>query len=712
MAEHIDINRLRAQLRATQDPIDDPFGVLRKIACLQNNGHPCANEMVLRALERRAEFKDVSGGLDAIVRAAGLYPYVSPSSGSTSELIDYEFHRPSNMADTFVLHRAQFEVYFRLIAGENVILSAPTSFGKSLIIDSIVASGLHDNIAVIVPTLALIDETRKRLSSFKNYKIITHPSQKPSTRNIYVLTQERALSFGENFPRVSFFVIDEFYKLNEKSDDENRRMVLLNQVFYRLLQQEAQFYLLGPSIHQITENAESAFQCRFLYRPFETVACNEVPVEKRGAKLDRLLSLLGNLDEPTLIYCAKPKTAGEVARAMLAANLGYDNPAMKRFAGWIGSNFHRDWTLARSVLRGIGLHHGRLPRALAQQLVREFNEGNLRFLICTSTLIEGVNTRAKNVVIYDHFIGQSKNSIDLFTFNNIKGRSGRMFQYFVGNVYLFEEAPVDNLPRVEFPLLTQTSDVPSSLLIQIDRASLRPEAQSRVAELERQDVLPLSVLREAIGIQPEFLIALGHEIRSKLPHIAAHLSWTGHPSQNQLYFASDLIWRHLVRRPGHGARSGKELAYKIARLSQRKSIKKLVLDELNNKDPAFRAGSVDEAVENVLEFQRYWATFRFPNYLRALDVVQKFVLGQAGFRSGTYGTYASLLECLFRNPVLLVLEEYGLPLSLGEKLERELATEDDLDLALQRIRDMDVKQKELRLTVFERRLVEEVRKTL
>jgi replicative superfamily II helicase len=42
--------------------------------------------------------------------------------------------------DEIVFHRVQAEVYARLMEGENVVLSAPTSFGKSLIIDAVVAS--------------------------------------------------------------------------------------------------------------------------------------------------------------------------------------------------------------------------------------------------------------------------------------------------------------------------------------------------------------------------------------------------------------------------------------------------------------------------------------------------------------------------------------------------------------------------------------------
>jgi replicative superfamily II helicase len=111
----------------------------------------------------------------------------------------FEFHRPEgSMGEKgTVFHRVQAQVYRALMDGANVILSAPTSFGKSLIIDAIIDSARHKRIVLVVPTIALIDETRKRLARFNDrYKIITHASQMPEQGErgaIYVLTQERVI---------------------------------------------------------------------------------------------------------------------------------------------------------------------------------------------------------------------------------------------------------------------------------------------------------------------------------------------------------------------------------------------------------------------------------------------------------------------------------------------------------------------------------------
>jgi hypothetical protein len=105
----------------------------------------------------------------------------------------------------------------------------------------------------LVRLASLIDETRRRLTRrFRDqYKIVTHPSQAPGERTIYVLTQERLLDIPtDRFPQVDFFAIDEFYKLDYNED----RAGLLNQAFHRLHATGAQFYLLGPNIDDLASD--------------------------------------------------------------------------------------------------------------------------------------------------------------------------------------------------------------------------------------------------------------------------------------------------------------------------------------------------------------------------------------------------------------------------------------------------------------------------
>jgi rhodanese-related sulfurtransferase len=683
------------------DAIDDRgFDILQCIAGQLNAGRePVAREMILRALEHRERFADTEVILDALVREMGLFPYANEENLSLSDSIAYEYHKPSNMDEPLVFHREQAEIYHRLLNGENLILSAPTSFGKSRIIDALVASGRFKNVAVIVPTLALIDETRRRLSSFSGrFKLVTQVSQVPSDKNIFVFTAERANAY-EQFPPLDLVVVDEFYKIGALSEDR-QRTVALNQAFYKLVKGGAQFYMLGPSVKQIPPGFEQRYRCSFYPTDFATVVSEEIPVPETEDDIATLVGLCQGLDQPTLIFCRSPKRVNEVARALVEAGVG-PGSNMSDAAEWIRSNFHPDWVLPKALSAGIGLHHGRLPRSLGQFVVRAFNDEKLRFLICTSTLIEGVNTKAKNVIILDNVIAREK--YDYFTFNNIKGRSGRMFEHFIGKVFLFHNPPQEELPFIDFPLFTQGPDTPESILMQLDEADLTAEARERVDKFKGQNLLPIEIMKAHSIVEPEQLLELASAI-SQLPlSLVRMLSWSGFPDYDELGFCCDLIWEHLNERAHAGVFSGKQLALKTNRLRANRDIRQRILDEL--RPGPYAAANADEAVERVLEFDRSWASFELPRLFRALEDVQRHVLKRRSVKAGSYGRFANQLENLFRKPFQVPLEEYGLPLQLTDKLSGRLEGIESIDDVLDRIKGLPPDIPEL--GAFERAVLEE-----
>jgi hypothetical protein len=182
-----------------------------------------------------------------LIAAAGLYPYVDPETLSQSALLRYEYHK-SPFLNNIYLHEEQQTLSVELQSKRSIVVSAPTSFGKSLLIEELIASKIYKQIVVIQPTLALLDETRKKFIKYKDiYKVIVSTSQEPDKikGNIFLFTGERLVEY-KNLPPIDFFIIDEFYKLSIDRDDD--RSIALNQAFYRLLQNTNKFYLLGPMI--------------------------------------------------------------------------------------------------------------------------------------------------------------------------------------------------------------------------------------------------------------------------------------------------------------------------------------------------------------------------------------------------------------------------------------------------------------------------------
>lgn len=660
--------------------------------------------MVLRALEQRDNF--VVGGniLDGLIRQLGLFQYLNPEALPPRDQIAYETYRPLNMEEEIVFHRPQAEVYWTLLAGENVVLSAPTSFGKSLIIDGAIASGRFNNILIVVPTIALIDETRRRLAKrFRDtFKIITHGSQARGDRNIVIATQERVLG-DEMISDIDLLVVDEFYKLSPARDDDDRS-ALLNQVVYRLLKRARQFYMLGPNVLGVSPELGRHVRYKTFLESYRTVVSELHYVNGPGNEFDRLTNLCSSLPDPTLIFCRSPARATAVVQQLIAANLGHDSGACRDAANWVARHYHPDWHFGKALRLGIGVHHGRIPRALSQFAVRAFNDGDIKFLVCTSTLIEGVNTKAKNIVVFDHQINRTP--IDLFTFNNIRGRAGRMWEHFVGHVYLFHPEPAQELPLIDMPAFTQSEEAPESLLMQIDAEDLTGDSRERLSRFLSQEVMDYDTLKRNNGIDPQRQLNLAREIKDNFRVWLPILQWSGLPTAFQVQQISDLLWRHfdggsLAR---GSVRSAKQLAFLINSLRRSPSAREMIDGQVGY------LGDADEAVQQVLDFLRLWANFHFPRLLRALDRIQKDVLSRGGFDPGDFEYFARSVENFFLEPEIVALDEYGIPLEVARKLRNLLASQGNLDATLERLRRLDYQT--TRLDEFEKRLVADAQSAL
>lgn len=92
--------------------------------------------------------------INNLIRQLGLYPYLDTSTSSWQENFIYEAFKTDIGGQTKTLHREQSSVLKDLINGKNLAIIAPTSFGKSFIIDAFIALKQPKNIAIIVPTIA------------------------------------------------------------------------------------------------------------------------------------------------------------------------------------------------------------------------------------------------------------------------------------------------------------------------------------------------------------------------------------------------------------------------------------------------------------------------------------------------------------------------------------------------------------------------------
>ena len=679
------IDELRNILRRKFPADTDRFQIIKEVAILVAIDQSIGQEFVLRLLARIKDFQGMESMIYSLVRQVGLFPYLEEENLSLKDTIAYEVHRPSGFKENIVFHHAQAEVYYTLLREENVVLSAPTSFGKSLIIDSIIASQKHSNIFIIVPTIALIDETRKRLSKFKDlYKIITHPNQSFSQHNIFILTQERAIEIIPDV-NVDFFVIDEFYKLSPQKTDEERCHIL-NQVFYMLVKKDAQFYLLGPNIEQVTNSLLDNVKFKFIKTDYKTVVSEHHQIKLKDGEdsIERLIEQSSSLNDPTLIFCQSPASANKVAKAFSNSNKFERTDENKDLAEWLRSNYHSQWILPDCLEYGIGIHHGKIPRAIAQKCIKLFNEGKIRYLICTSTLIEGVNTKAKNVIVYDNKIARTK--FDYFTFNNICGRSGRMGSHFIGHIYLFHEPPAPELPLVDFPIFSQTDDAPEKLLINVDVEDLNESSKRKLKKYFEQDVLSQETLKKNSYIDLDRQLDLANFIQGKLKEIHDLMKWDQYPTNNQLKLSCMLIWHYFVssNKRMYGVSSGNQLHFRLNQFREAGSIKNFIT-AIIDAEKAKTIDSINCAIELAFDIQRHWINYQFPRYLMSLGDIANDIFRKNNLPLCDYSYFASLVECYFMAPYVIPMDEYGLPIQISKKIGDMIKISSNMDDALEQL---------------------------
>ena len=341
---------------------------------------------------------------------------------------------------------------------------------------------------MIVPTIALTDETRRRIEhKFSHkYKIITTTDATIAERNIFIFPQERSFAYLDKLEKIDMLIVDEFYKASSMFDDD-RSSSLLSAII-ELGRISRQKYYLAPNIHKIADNVFTQGMQFMRLTDFKTVITKAAKIyEKRRNdenvdefKKNYLINILQNNTSKTLVYAGSYNNINKVS-TILADNLPYKETSLLRyFNDWVKVNYGDSFSLCQLSERGIGIHNGKMHRSLSQIQVKlfEYTEG-LDTIISTSSIIEGVNTQAEQVIVWSNKNGLHK--FDYFTYRNIIGRAGRMFKYFVGKVYLLEEPPIqeNTTLTIDFP-----DEIAESLNSEDPGIEINQEQNNHIKEYE------------------------------------------------------------------------------------------------------------------------------------------------------------------------------------------------------------------------------------
>jgi late competence protein required for DNA uptake (superfamily II DNA/RNA helicase) len=687
--------------------VKDSFELSRFCVALLKNKEKehWGREIAIRALDNAEMFPEETIELwNDIVEMSGLYPYVNPNILNDAALLRYEYHKSSSLrkdGEPIYFHEEQQEISQQLQSGNSVILSAPTSFGKSLLIEELISSKKYQNLVIIQPTLALLDETRKKLNKYRElYNVVVSTSQNPSEKqgNVFLFTGERVVEYP-NFPKIDFFIIDEFYKLS--LDREDDRAVTLNQAFHKLLKHTNKFYLLGPVIKSIPISFQEKMNIGIRYTNFSTVAVDEIPVITRPKankeeKLNVLFELLSSFTEPTLIYCSAPEKTMMIADAFAAIHKtnGSYKEKNKDIIEWVEENVNNKWSLVNCLSKGIAFHNGALPRHLGSSIVDAFNSGAAKYLFCTATLIEGVNTTAKNIVLFDNTKG-NRIPIDFFDYKNIAGRSGRMKVHYTGRIYKFHETPPQLELEVDIPFVTQTN-APNELLIQLEEKELTEASKGKLKQYESVPPELMSVIKSNNGILIDGQLNLVRELESKLEHYNSILTWTGYPKYAELLPAVELAWNFLMRKSDNKAnvRSPQQLTTYAIQYSIYKSASGVIENQVNNlwwlKEIPNDQERVNKVTYVILNVMRHWFDYKLPKLLSTLSKIQEYVFKKNNRKFGDYTAFATALENSFMFSTLTTLLEYDIPISAINKLQGNFKKDEPFENIYKKLKDINL----------------------
>ncbi len=376
----------------------------------------------------------------------------------------------------------QYELYKLLKSSDTISFAGPTSMGKSFVINAyireIILKESKKNIALIVPTRALISQNtlklKKDILSQENaneYEVVTtsymldNNSFGGNNGYIFILTPERLVSLLSAIPDlvVDYLFVDEAQKLTTKNDtrslvtysaieqtiSKNPKVKLLfsspnlsNPEVFNLL-----FNKNKATAYRNTEGAtaQNIYYIDIFNRDFKYVNTQKLRLDKIDNISTEYYSaneLIYNLNngKSKIIYCGGVDKTLERTRSFvsyLKKNNNKIKPQNLEISKEIRRFVHDNYELAEAINYGVAFHFGNLPQSIRDLIEYHFKIGNIDYLFCTSTLLEGVNLPARSVFILTHKKGSSP--LESVDFWNLAGRAGRLAMELAGDIFCIKD---------------------------------------------------------------------------------------------------------------------------------------------------------------------------------------------------------------------------------------------------------------------------------
>lgn len=342
---------------------------------------------------------------------------------------------------------------------ETLSIVAPTSYGKTDLIISTLKKCQNKNICIITPTKSLLAQTKMRVIKSKIRwikKIITHPEMYNGNEDnlVAILTQERLLRLLKQSDNIVFdyVIIDEAHGLLHDDD----RNLLLASVLLVLEKRnrETAFKFLTPFLcepqnlkvkyadykleaFKINEyiKTEKLFVVELrsdkkreysLYDQFMN-QFYELPINKEIK--DEIDFIVQNYSSKNIIYFNKPKDIEQFVEKLCKRFERIHNKYIDKICEDIAEYVHPEYRMLECLKHGVVYHHGSVPESVRIFIEHLYSDvKDIRYVVTSSTLLEGVNLPAEKMFLLDNKKGRG--NLSPSNFKNLIGRVCRFSQIF------------------------------------------------------------------------------------------------------------------------------------------------------------------------------------------------------------------------------------------------------------------------------------------
>lgn len=341
---------------------------------------------------------------------------------------------------------------------DSLSVVAPTSYGKTDLIMHTVKNNRNKNVCVITPTKSLLAQTKARIirvNGATRYKIVTHPEMYNKNDNhiLAVMTQERVLRLLKKDEHFSFdyVIIDEAHGLLH-GDERNTLLASVIMILskrnpdtifkfltpflcdannikvryadYTLKTYQVNEYIKTENIYVAELRAGKENKLSF-YDQF----LNEFYDVKHLQRTNELRFVYEHSGEKNIVYFNKPKDIEEFVADIINGYAAKESERLQKACENIAEYVHPKYRLLDAIKHGVIYHHGDVPEPIRMYIEKLYAEcEELKFVITSSTLLEGVNLPADKMFILDNKKG--KGNLTPSDFKNLIGRVCRFSQIF------------------------------------------------------------------------------------------------------------------------------------------------------------------------------------------------------------------------------------------------------------------------------------------